>query len=193
MGSYDGGVTPGRMFERQGQKGHVLRELVEAIGLAVGDGLLDVGSGPGYASLLAAEIVGPTGQVWALDESQAALEFLQSRAETFDWLHILVGDAAAFAPPAGGLRRFLLSDVLHDADDPVRIVRHLAQVLPFGARGVVSDYTPVAEKRFGPDPRKRIPADTVREWLTASGFEVLRSWEPPDEHYAFLVELTSRS
>ncbi|MDA8346925.1 MAG: methyltransferase domain-containing protein [Thermaerobacter sp.] len=189
MGSYDGGVTPERMFERQVQKGHVLRELVQELGLVAGDQFLDVGSGPGYASLLAAESVGPTGTVWALDVAPSALAYLQSRAQGTPFLNTVAADAADFALPSEGVRRFLLTDVLHAAGDPHAIIRHLSRVLPTGARGVVCDYVPVDQKKFGPDPRKRIPPERVQAWLEDEGFATLRQWNPPDEHYAFLVEL----
>ncbi|MDA8347064.1 MAG: methyltransferase domain-containing protein [Thermaerobacter sp.] len=192
MGSYEGGVTPERMFGRQEQKGHVVREVLGELGLFAGDEVLDVGSGPGFASLLASERVGPTGKVWALDVEPAPLAFLQDRAKEIDWLHVVEGDAADFALPSDGVRRFLLTDVLHDVADARAVLHHLAKVLPQGARGVVSDYLPVEQKWFGPDPRRRIPEERVQEWLGEVGFTILKTWHPPDEHYAFLVEVQGK-
>jgi ubiquinone/menaquinone biosynthesis C-methylase UbiE len=49
-------------------------------GFTVGQTLLDVGSGPGYASLDLAEIVGATGHIHALDRSARFLDILQHTA-----------------------------------------------------------------------------------------------------------------
>src|SRR5215472_18393234 len=42
----------------------------QRIGITVGKHILDIGAGPGYAAIDLAEIVGPTGQVVALERSQ---------------------------------------------------------------------------------------------------------------------------
>ncbi|HEY2825375.1 MAG TPA: methyltransferase domain-containing protein [Gemmatimonadales bacterium] len=49
-------------------------------GFARGQTLLDVGAGPGYATLDLAEIAGPGGRVVALDKSRRFLDALQARA-----------------------------------------------------------------------------------------------------------------
>src|SRR5262245_60894167 len=47
-------------------------------GLTVGQTLLDIGCGPGYASLDLAEIVGPYGKIVAVDRSRRFLDHLES-------------------------------------------------------------------------------------------------------------------
>src|SRR6516162_4972424 len=54
--------------------------LIEA-GLAPGMCVLDVGSGAGDVAFLAAELVGPSGQVVGVDRSRDALVFARSRAK----------------------------------------------------------------------------------------------------------------
>src|SRR5438876_12309584 len=49
-------------------------------GFTVGQTLIDVGCGPGYAAVDLAEIVGPSGRIIALDRSQRFLAALQSSA-----------------------------------------------------------------------------------------------------------------
>jgi len=181
--------SPQDVFRRQQQKAHVLQELLERLGIGRGDRILDIGSGPGYASLLAAEKVGPEGVVWAIDSDEAALAHLrQTRRERgVTWLHTLVADAATFTPPEAGITRFLLADTLHHTPDPGAILRHLAEVLPPGSRGVVSDYDPAVERRVGAPLAMRLPEERVRAWLESAGFVIEEAWRPPDEHYAFLV------
>jgi SAM-dependent methyltransferase len=47
-------------------------------GITVGDTVLDVGSGPGHATLDLAEIVGPAGRVLAIDRSRRFLDWLEA-------------------------------------------------------------------------------------------------------------------
>jgi SAM-dependent methyltransferase len=49
-------------------------------GFTVGQTLIDLGSGPGYAAIDLAEIAGPSGRVIAIDRSRRFLDTLESRA-----------------------------------------------------------------------------------------------------------------
>ena len=73
-------------------------------GFGPGQRLLDLGCGPGLASLELAERVGPSGVVLAIDSAPAYLEHLQQRAGPIPQLHTLqhnLASASAPAPPAG--------------------------------------------------------------------------------------------
>jgi len=63
------------------------RRFFEAAGIARGMRVLDVGSGAGDVAILAADLVGPSGQVVGVDRSAKALETARSRAEA---LHLPV-------------------------------------------------------------------------------------------------------
>lgn len=189
MADHGAAMTPERMFRHRQQNARVLTELLDRLDIGPGDRVLEVGAGPGFVALLAAERVGPAGQVWALDVWREGLAYLAGLCAErgIGWVHTVVVDATTFPAPAADLNRFLVIDMLHHTPDPRAIVRHLAEVLPAGARGVVSEYLPVEFKRFGPDPAMRIPEDRLRQWLESAGFTVDAAWYPPDEHYAFLV------
>lgn len=57
-------------------------------GFTVGQTILDVGCGPGHATLELAEIVGPTGRVVAVDRSRRFLDALESTARARGHAHI---------------------------------------------------------------------------------------------------------
>jgi len=61
--------------------GHVWRPTVlncrQRAGITVGSRVLDVGSRPGYATIDFAEIVGPTGEVVAVERSRRFVEYAQ--------------------------------------------------------------------------------------------------------------------
>lgn len=79
-------------------------------GFSVGQTLIDIGCGPGYATLDLADIVGPTGRVTAIDRSRRFLDHLESEQRMRGIEHIRT--------------------VEMDLDDG-----HLGEVLPDGADG----------------------------------------------------------
>ncbi|WDD91346.1 class I SAM-dependent methyltransferase [Burkholderia sp. FERM BP-3421] len=58
----------------------ITRRLLESAGIRPGMRVLDIGCGTGGVSLLAAELVGPTGSVTAIDRSGAAIETASGHA-----------------------------------------------------------------------------------------------------------------
>ena len=79
-------------LERLGLQHRVWRPRVldawRRAGFTIGQTILDVGCGPGYASLDLAEIVGPTGKVVAIDRSRRFLDALQLAAAQRGIAHI---------------------------------------------------------------------------------------------------------
>ena len=73
-------------YERLSRQAAFLRgtteRLVRAAGLEPGMRVLDVGSGAGDVALLAAELVGPEGEVVGVDVDGAALEIARGRAQS---------------------------------------------------------------------------------------------------------------
>jgi SAM-dependent methyltransferase len=83
-------------YERLVRQGSILdpvtRSLLRESGLAPGMRVLDIGSGAGNVARLAAEIVGPTGQVIAVDADPAAVE-IASTHNTVPNVEFRVADA----------------------------------------------------------------------------------------------------
>jgi ubiquinone/menaquinone biosynthesis C-methylase UbiE len=69
-------------LRRQGQLVNpITRQFLIEAGIATGMRILDVGSGAGDVAFLAAELVGPSGQVVGVDQSPDALALARSRAK----------------------------------------------------------------------------------------------------------------
>ncbi len=100
-------------------------------GFTLGQTLLDVGCGPGYASIDLAELVGPAGRVLAIDRSRRFLSALESRSRqlglsTITPFEIDLNDGELPAVEADGAWiRWVFAFVRHPRELLERIARRL--------------------------------------------------------------------
>lgn len=99
-------------------------------GIQPGMRVLDAGCGGGDVSLLIARLVGPKGEVVAVDRSSEALAAAERRlaADQIDTVHLVEGDIATIrldAPVDAVVGRLILMHV----PDPVAALRNLASLL----------------------------------------------------------------
>ncbi len=120
-----------RMFEP------FTRRLLEQAGLARGMRVLDVGSGNGDVAFLAAELVGPEGEVTGTDTAPAAVETANERARQNGYANVTVvhGNPTelSFTAPFDAIAGRL---VLMHQPDPAGMLRKLTRILRPG--GIVA-------------------------------------------------------
>ena len=113
------------------------RRLFAKAGIAPGMRVLDIGSGSGDVALLAAQLVGPTGQVTSIDCDPAQVEYADKRAKIqgFANIHFIVGDfrEIAIAPAVDAIVGRL---VLMYAADPLNAMQRALRYLKPG--GIVA-------------------------------------------------------
>lgn len=112
----------------------ITRRLLLEAGLRPGMRVLDIGCGTGGVSLLAAEIVGPTGAVVGIDRSAEAVAAALDRAEALGHHNVafLEAEAGAFDDPEPfdlAVGRYVL---IHQADPSCMIRSAAAHVRPGG-------------------------------------------------------------
>ena len=179
----------GALWERQRGREGLARGWLDALGVELGCRLVDVGSGPGFVSLLAAERVGPAGRVCAVDQAAAALDFLRARlAEAgVDGVEPVVGAADAIPLSAASADRALVADMLHHNADPPAILREVLRVLAPGGAALVVEYDPAGSEASGPPAADRLPAGQVEEWLAAAGYARCETRTLDADHYGVLA------
>jgi len=105
------------------------RRFFEAAGIAPGMRVLDVGSGAGDVAILAADLVGPSGQVVGVDRSARALETARSRAKALNlpvsFLEGELTDLAFDEPFDAVLGRYVLMFQPDPAATLRALVKHL--------------------------------------------------------------------
>ncbi|WP_426512733.1 class I SAM-dependent methyltransferase [Dactylosporangium sp. McL0621] len=131
--------------------------LFRAAGLAPGMRVLDVGSGSGDVALLAAELVGPEGEVVGVDVDPAVLRVACGRAESLGLANVrfVEGDVRG-AELDGPFDAAVGRLVLMYRADPAEALRHVAERVRPG--GVIA----FQEIDLDPDiPARSLPADLL--------------------------------
>jgi protein-L-isoaspartate O-methyltransferase len=133
-------------------------QIMDALGIADGSVVADIGAGSGWFTMKLAIRVGPQGIVYAEDVQREMLEATRRRVsrEGLRNVQVRLGSGSDPYLPAGALDAVLVVDVYPEVVDRVTFLRNLAAALkPNGRIGVVN-YKP---GRGGPGPA---PAEGVR-------------------------------
>jgi len=158
-------------------------DILEVLQISRGDWVADVGAGNGYYSQRLADLVGPTGKVFAEDVADYAMNFLHRRVTIFDLRNVEVvkGDADNPKLPADSLAAVLVVDSYHHFSQYQPMSERILQALKPGGRFVIADYSL-------PDHRSRLRADQlkiheidpglVRAELERVGFQVVKCEDP---------------
>lgn len=97
--------------------------------IAPGARVLDFGCGPGSYSVAAAQIVGESGKVFALDIHPKAIEAVQARAARLGLTNVETIHGPLPPTLAGSIDVVLLYDTFHLLDDPQGTLEELHRVL----------------------------------------------------------------
>ena len=122
-------------LERQSELfGVETRDALRRAGLKNGMHVLDVGCGIGDVSMIAAEMVGPTGSVLGIDSAAAAVRVASDRAQRsgYDWLDFKEADLHEFEP-AGTFDAVIGRFILMHVADPIAALAGFSQFLNPGA------------------------------------------------------------
>lgn len=138
---------------RLGVQHSVWRETVlacwDSAGLRPGSRALDVGAGPGYATLDLWQRVGPTGEVVAVERSERFLAAARARCEAEGAKNVRFHslDLMADSIPESGFDLAWCRWVACFVSSPERLVRELARVVKPGGVAVFHEYADYATWR----------------------------------------------
>jgi SAM-dependent methyltransferase len=151
----------------------VVLECWEKAGITVGKRVLDVGAGPGYASMDLAEIVGSSGEVVALERSRnfvrAMKEACRARSLTNVKIHEL--DLMTDDLPKGDYDFSWCRWVMSFVSDPSLLAKKLAVVMRKGSIAIFHEYGHYETWRFFPHLRsqERFREHVIKTWRESGG------------------------
>ncbi len=158
--------------------------VLAGIGLQAGLSFADIGCGGGFFAVPAARLVGPRGNIYALDANPAAIAHLKEQAEKEGLSNIrfftgraedtLVGERCA------DVVFFGMS--LHDFDDPPRALANARRIVKPGGKLVDLDWKKEALP-IGPPPGIKFAPEYASGLIEAAGFKVLSTSAGGPYHY----------
>ena len=155
-------------------------QILDALLIAEGSVVADLGAGGGWFTVRLARRVGPNGLVYAEDIQPEMIEAIARRVqeEGLQNVRTVLGTPTDPRLPSK-VDALLIVDVYHEMDDPVTVLKNVAKSLkPQGRIGVVG-YNPGGGGP-GPEPDQRIDPQTIIRDATEAGLQLtLREPVPP--------------
>jgi len=162
---------------RLGLQHRVWRRVVldcwEKAGITVGKRVLDVGAGPGYASIDLAEIVGSTGEVVALERSKNFVRAMKEACRTRSLTNVKVHELDLMTDdlPKGDYDFSWCRWVVSFVSDPPLLVKKLAAVTRKGSIAIFHEYGHYETWRFFPrlPNQERFREHVIQTWHESGG------------------------
>jgi arsenite methyltransferase len=152
-------------------------QIMDAVNVADGSTVADIGAGAGWFTMRLAQRVGPKGLVYAQDVQRLMLDAIKRRVLREGLQNVQTRQAHGSDPnlPARALDAILMVDAYQEVENRVAYLRNLARALkPTGRIGIVN-WKP---GRGGPGPERpneRVERSVVEADAAAAGLRVLAS------------------
>jgi ubiquinone/menaquinone biosynthesis C-methylase UbiE len=159
-------------------------EVLRRLGLSRGDSIADIGCGPGFFTLPAAEIVGEGGLVMAADIQGEMLSAIRSRAAEhgFTNVHVVKTSDKEIPIPDASCDVVLLAFVLDEVEQRASFLHRAARLLKPGGRLAVLEWEK-EQQTVGPPIADRISPEELRADADAAGLYLDEQRELNDQHY----------
>jgi SAM-dependent methyltransferase len=185
--------TSQSLYERAWAESYELTDLqlsplglhaIQALGLRLGDVVLDIGCGTGQTLLQLAERVGPDGQVTGVDLARSLLQIASRRANHLKQVSLIHADAASLDLPSGSAEAVFSRFGVMGFDNPIAAFTNFKRILkPAGSLAFVCwrsleenelDHLPLMasgiQTAVDERPFSFADPDYIRASLGASGF-----------------------
>ncbi len=166
-------------------------EVVAQSGLMQGQVVADLGCGNGFYVLPAAQMVGSTGTVIAVDVMESKLAATISIANQFGYKNVRVLQADLVKPmldiPANSVDMVIIGNILHEISHTDALIKNIYRILKSPGRIMAVEWKKTATP-FGPPLDKRLDQQKLEALLMQVGFRKLKDLQADGYHYAVLFE-----
>lgn len=161
--------------------------LLSELGIGGSDDVVDVGVGPGFFALPAAQMT--QGTIYGVDIAPEMLARLSERAQSLGLQNVVpvASPADRIDLPDSCADRALCGFMLHEVEDLPQTAREIFRVLRPGGRFLVLEWAK-KETAEGPPLDHRLHPEEIADALSAENFRVQRVWDVSQVHYALLAE-----
>ncbi len=166
-------------------------EVIAQSGLMQGDVVADLGCGSGFYVLPAAQIIGPSGTVIAVDVMQDKLAATVSIANQFGYKNVKIVQADLAKPlldiPQGSCDMVIIGNILHEISNKDALIKNVYRLLKSQGHVLIVEWKKMAIP-FGPAMEKRVDQEKLEVLLMQAGFRKDKDLQTDGYHYAVLFE-----
>ena len=166
-------------------------ELLDLLGVKEGDIVADIGAGAGFFSLRAAERVGRTGKVLAVDVQPEMIDGLIMMMKKFGHENIvpILGNVDDPKLPADSVDHVLIVIAYHEFSHPAEMMRHVRKAMKSDGQMLIVEYkAETPESRVAP-LHKMSEAEIMKE-IPALGFRRDRIIDIVPSQHVFVFKKT---
>jgi ubiquinone/menaquinone biosynthesis C-methylase UbiE len=152
--------------------------MLAALDIKKGSVVADIGAGVGYHVWRMADIVGPTGKVYAEDIQEGMIRLLKKNIDDRKLrnVEIVLGTPTDPKLPKDSLDLILMVDVYHEFSEPVTMMRRIQDALKPNGRVVLVEFRK-EDPNVPIQPLHKMSVGDVRAELEPLGFKFQRSLE----------------
>lgn len=156
-------------------------QFLKRLDLQEGQVALDLGCGPGFWTLPLADIVGPSGKVWALDVSQELLDALAQRNPPGQ-VQLIRNELPTMDLPDSSVDLTWAAFIYHEMESD-GLAAELRRVVRPNGQVAILDWRPDGETNSEPPSEHRVWPEQVELALRQAGFcQVETTWQDTDAY-----------
>lgn len=163
--------------------------MIANLGVKPGQTVCDMGCGNGFYTIKLAKMVGPRGQVLAVDIQPEMLDMLKERAaeEKLDNIAPILGELYDPNLPSGKIDLILCVDVYHEFSHPEQMLAQMRQSLAPGGLLVLVEFRG-EDPEVPIKPLHKMTKAQINKELTANGFKLAKEFDRlPWQHMMFFA------
>lgn len=162
-------------------------QVMDALGIAEGSVVADLGAGSGWFTVRLARRVRPTGRVFAEDIQSEMIEVIKRRVARENLqrtVEVKLGTAEDLRLPENTLDAALIVDAYHEMEQPVQLLRSAARALKDDGRIGIVEFT---KNGGGPGPlmEERVDPERVIREANAAGLRLIA--QPSILRYQYML------
>ncbi|MCI0513429.1 methyltransferase domain-containing protein [candidate division KSB1 bacterium] len=165
------------------------KSVLQKMGIAPGQVVLDFGCGTGVFTVTAAEIIGPQGYFYAVDIFPEMLQAVAKKFSGQSNLQLIQISDHRLPLENNRVDFVFMGFVLHEVVEKEKTLQEIHRILrPTGKIGIIDWDTKTSEK--GPPLADRVPLAEATAWLAKTGFQQIQAYENSIYHYYVIATKT---
>jgi len=156
-------------------------ERLKHAGMRAGHRVVDVGTGTGFYTRAAADIVGPEGEVIGLDILPEMIKEAKARGAP-EHVSFRVSSESTFPVETGSADWVIMTNLFHELENPDEFLAEIHRILTAEGRVYLTDWSPQEEEE-GPPKAHRIEQTHVKRVIASQSFHVISNETLGTSHY----------